>query len=245
MRGMRRFFAVCVIFLAFGVGQLFAQGGSERNRPEPAAQRTLQVTGTGTVYGKPDIADLKLGVENRSADVKTAIQRTTGQMDKLISALASAGVQQQDIATSSYNISFIPEQGSTGKTDNNGQSGIYRVSDVATVTVRNLDQLGTIMDRALSAGANRVDGVAFSISTPGPLEKRARELAYQEAHQRAVQLAKLSGVSIEHVLNIVDTGPNGPTETPVYRASSFAGAPPINPGELSVRVTVQVTYQIQ
>lgn len=64
----------------------------------------IVVVGQGEAYGKPDIANLQLGVEARAADPKAAIAAANEKMAQLIEALKTAGVKPEDMQTRDFNI---------------------------------------------------------------------------------------------------------------------------------------------
>lgn len=228
-------------------GSLFAFAGGIG---EGAVQRTITVSGTGTVSAAPDIAVVRLGVETRNSDVKQALAEASTRMSALVSSLQGNGVVASDIQTVDYNVSFVasPREGaaSAGRPTSPRPSappGYFRVADVASVTVRDLSRLGTILDDALSAGANEIQGISFQLADPAPLEKRARAAAYTTAHEHALQLAALSYSELGKVLRITSSG------SPVAMAGSglraAALAPAVSPGQLEISVTLQVVYAIK
>jgi uncharacterized protein YggE len=125
------------------------------------------------------------------------------------------------------------------------------VTNTVSVKVRDLDQTGTLLDGVVEAGGNlvRVNGISFSVDNPEPLKVQARELAVQQALEKAQELATLAGVGLGQLVFISES-----SSTPIYNeveargdfamASSFA-ATPISSGESQIRVTVQAVFAIQ
>lgn len=250
--------AACI--LVCGATAAFAEGTQQGK-----AARTISVSGTGQVLASPDMAVVRLGVETRDRNLTRALADATRRISAITASLESLGVAAKEIQTVSYNIGFVadthgsgrpteppatmgsPSAGSTpsspGGQGSKGPAGYFQVSDVAAVTVRELSKLGPILDGALSAGANRVDGVSFRIADPAPLEKKARAAAYRAAHEQALQLAKLSGQRLGRVLRIEAAGSPGPVVESGFRAA--LAAPAVNPGQLSVHVTLHVVYALR
>lgn len=54
-----------------------------------------------------------------------------------------------------------------------------------TVAVRQLDNLGVILDKSVAVGANTVNGVAFSADDPSMLYNQARRAAFADAQAKA------------------------------------------------------------
>ena len=66
--------------------------------------RTIAVSGTGTVYLTPDIAYLYVGVHVEDADITTAVNQNNLRTQSLMDALVSLGVASEDIQTSNFSI---------------------------------------------------------------------------------------------------------------------------------------------
>ena len=54
---------------------------------------------------------------------------------------------------------------------------IYHVSNQVQVTVRDISKVSSVLDLAVSNGANSIYGVSFDVSNPTALEDQAREIA--------------------------------------------------------------------
>lgn len=241
--------SLLVLFLVVSglaaIGQnAFASGSAE----SLAHMRTISVSASGVASGPPDMAIVRLGVETRNENVKRAINDAADRTKRIVASLESNGVASSDIQTVDYNLGFVQAQrsnnsASTGSTSTTGRpTGYYRVSDVAKVTVRALDTLGPILDGALGAGANSVQGISFELSDSTSLEQKARAAAFDAARAKAEQLAKLAGVKLGPVLTVSAAG-GSPVHALTYRMQTTA-APAVNPGNLQVSTTLQVVYQI-
>ena len=61
----------------------------------------------------------------------------------------------------------------------------YQFSNQVDVTVRDLTKVAAVIDGAIAAGANTVDGVTFSVNDPVAAESQARTAAMADAKARA------------------------------------------------------------
>jgi len=102
--------------------------------------------------------------------------------------------------------------------------------------------VGKLLDEAIAAGANQVQGITFTLSntTMAALQKQALQLALQDADNQAKTTATSLGVTI--------VGPISVTPGYVFQPVNYSSAvpqatTPIQPGSLQVTATVQVTYQ--
>jgi uncharacterized protein YggE len=116
------------------------------------------------------------------------------------------------------------------------------------VTVRDLDQLGELLDTVIAAGANTVNSIQFDVADKTEALKDARAEAVREAEVQAQELADAAGVTLGDVLTIgfIDSSPD-----PVFDGKGGGGAAaeavtvPIQPGQLTFTVNVNVTYAIE
>jgi uncharacterized protein YggE len=120
----------------------------------------------------------------------------------------------------------------------------YTAVNIVEVKVKNLDRLGELLDAAVKAGGNTVEGINFEVSDAATLLDQAREAAMQDAKHKAEQLASLADASLGNVLTINEVSN---TPRPVTRAGVVAAqaAVPVAPGTESIQVDVQVTWLLQ
>lgn len=217
----------------------------------PDSLQTITVSGTGIVATTPDTADLSLGIRVTNESLKTAQGDVTRRLTSVMETLAEAGIPEEDIKTSQYSVNPIPEY------DRNGNyKGIqsYEVSVNLTVTVRDIDQAGALLDSAVTAGANYVFGISMYVDDTTSAANQARDAAMKDARARADAFAKSEGVLITGVYNITETSaPRPPSQrekSTSYDApmamESDAGAPvPVSVGTTDIQVTVSVVYIIE
>ncbi|WP_437877848.1 SIMPL domain-containing protein [Sorangium sp. So ce513] len=122
----------------------------------------------------------------------------------------------------------------------------YQVSNTVTVVIRNLDQVGAVLDTVVAAGANNVWGVSFGLDKTDALEAQAREKAIADARSRAEALARLQGVSLGRVVAISEIVESGPVHGRMAMASVAYGdaGTPVTPGEVQLGTQVKVVYAL-
>ena len=203
----------------------------------------ITVSGTGTVYGEPDQAVVELGVNILDKDLSAANDEATRVASNLLDTLTGLGIEEKDIRTSQFNVWLEDEYRPSGELGDRK----YRVSNVLSVTVRDISQLGTVLSQGIEAGANTVSNVRFTFSDPKALAASARELAMADARAKAEQLANLAGVTLGQVVMITDaTTPNtSPSPFPVARMEAMSADVPVAAGQLSVSARVQVRFTIE
>jgi len=206
-------------------------GQSSENKPN-----TISISGTGIVWATPDIAQVSISVVTESTSATEAQQNNAAIMTKVIQALMDAGVSKEDIKTISYSLS--PRYSYDGKQTLVG----YECRNMIAVTTKNTSEVGKLIDVAVSAGANEVGSVFFTVSE----EKRAQLMA--DAIKKAVGDADAKAQAIASALGVTITGKSYASISPMYQPygavyEAKASEPtPIIPGELQLTVTVQVDY---
>ena len=211
-------------------------------RPESPPESRIVVIGLGSVHVAPDQARIRGGVTTRAKTVKEASDANSKLMGAITAALLAAGVAQTDIQTSRFSIQPVyPPVQSSGERKLSG----YSVSNQVEVRIRQLANVGDILDRLVNAGATDIGNIAFLHSDPSKALDPAREAAVADARRKAELYARASGVSLGRVLSITEDAVHG-MAVPFARATAVAAAPvPIASGEDTLEARVTVTYEVQ
>jgi len=212
-----------------------ANGGSEI--------RTVSVNGTGTIIVKPDMAIVNIGVITDGEDADKASSENAGKVEQIKAALLELGVAEKDIRTTNFSVYPMQQYDETGQVT----SVQYRVDNSMEVKVRELDNLGMILDGAIGAGANSIYGVQFDLADRESANGQAIEAAMQNALVRAEVLASAAGAELGEIQSVSTYLYGG--GVPMYAAGGMAEEAaradvPIAPGEMQVQVDVTVIYAI-
>jgi uncharacterized protein YggE len=210
------------------------------------AAREITVVGVGHVSLVPNIAKINVGAETRASTVSEAKATVDEQMGAINAALKRLGVEQKDIQTSHYSIfyeqepyqPFAREEGTAAE-----PQGMYRVSSMLEVTVRDVEKAGEVLDAVVAAGANQVYGVSFTVSDDQKWQSQARTEAMADARARATELAGLAGVELGDILSVSEV--IGGNMVVAYERAMGGGGGGIAPGELEMTTQVQVTFAIR
>lgn len=210
--------------------------------------RTINVNGSGVVYGSPDIATADISVVSRNEDVKAASDENTRLMAAVTAALRGLGVADQDFRTSNYGISIEREIGPEGQPTG---PRTYVITNTMTVTFRDLSIVGEGLQAAITAGANQIANINFALEDSSDLAAQAREKAMADARARADQLAQAAQVEIDRPYNINESYilvPQLRQDIGFGGGAIEAAAPvpvPVESGQIMVQVDVNVTYLIR
>ena len=211
-----------------------------------ATDSLLTVEGNGVVRVSPDLAVVRLGVVAQSRRAEDAQEAVNTVANQIISALIEAGVESADVQTSRLNLTPVYTR---GRPDGNQPPSIasYRASNTLTVRVEALDRVGAVIDAALEAGANQLEGVSFELQDEGPSRQAALREAVGAARAKAEVIADALGVRLSSILS-VDEGTvrmNMPMMESRAMALQEVAPTAVSPGEVSVAASVVVRYRIQ
>jgi uncharacterized protein YggE len=170
------------------------------------------------------------------------------------SAAVSAAVKpklagKDKISTTQYGLSPVYEQRERGGPVAAPRITGYIASNAVRVELHAIDDVGGLIDAATSAGANRVDGLDFTLEERAAAQSDALQRAGADARRQAEATAASLGVKLGRVLSANVGG--GPIVLPksyprgmVAMAESHAPTP-IEAGDVTVSATMQVTYEIE
>ncbi|TAK46817.1 MAG: DUF541 domain-containing protein [Xanthobacteraceae bacterium] len=204
---------------------------------------TLTVTGEGSVSAAPDLAEIDGGVTAEAKTAREASETAAKAMAEVVRALKAAGIADKDIRTT--RISLFP-QSAPARSPQPAQITGYRAANHVRVSVRDLARAAMVLDTMLAAGANEIGNIGFLIAEPSPPLDLARAAAIADARRKAEVYAKAAGVTLGSPLSISEEGSAPPLIQMRRMAVGAAAAPtPVEPGELTLRINVSVTYEIK
>jgi uncharacterized protein YggE len=215
-------------------------------RPEPH----VRAAATGEVKVPPGLAVVRLGVSAEGADAKRAQAAAAKTMTKVTRAIRDRGIPEKQITTERLDLQPVWEHDPDGRPP---RVVGYRATSVVRVEV----DLGTppagarageVVDAAIGAGANELQGIEFTLRDDEPVRRKALALASQRARSRAEALAGALGVKLGRLLEVASGGGEVAPPRPYLArtmALKAAEATPVEPGELEVAVTVEVTYAVE
>jgi uncharacterized protein len=202
---------------------------------------TITVAGYGTATGSPDQAAVDVGVETFSQNVSEAFSEANTTVEAVVDALVELGIAREDIRTSNLNVYNGSRFDQATSTEERG----YFVSNTVHIVVRDIEQIESVIDTALEAGANTLYGLNFSFSDTTSLQNEARENAMNDARTRAEQYASLIGATLGDVVQVAEGAPATGipfAETMQSADAGRGGGAFVTPGQSEISVGVTVVY---
>jgi uncharacterized protein len=181
------------------------------------------------------------GVTTRAKTAKEASDADAKAMAAVLAALQAAGIEQKDVQTSRFSIA--PVYASPGPNMEQRLTG-FSVSNQVSVTIRQIDKVGDILDRLVTAGANDAGNVEFLHADPSKTLDRAREAAMADARRKAELYARAAGLPLGGVAWVTED-----SSAPVFRAkvamhAAMPASVPIAAGEDTLQVRITVGFEI-
>ncbi len=203
-------------------------------------EHILAVVGSGKITVIPDMATIQLGVLVEKQTAKAAREAGAKAMTKVIAAIRALGIADVDIATATVSLGPVYDYTTTNTQRIRG----YQLSNMVSVTVRDLAKVADVLDDGVTAGATSVNGITFDVTDRTAAEAKAREAAMADAKAKATTLSTAAGVSITGVASISES-----VSTPMWYGRDFAAvaaeaSTPVLPGSTDVTITVSVSYLI-
>ena len=212
-------------------------------KAETRTDRQILVSGEGRVEVAPDLAVITLGVSKEAKEAGEAMALVSEDMFAVVQELRAVGIADKDLQT--QQISLQPVWSNGGSYNSSGERRItgFLAANTVNLRVRDLDQLGEVLDRVLRAGANQFQGLRFDVADHALLQDQMRASAVADARHKAEQLAAAAGVTLGPVRTITDQD-HGGGRPMMAMEMSRSGAMPIEAGELSFSHNVQVVFDL-
>lgn len=205
---------------------------------------SVTVSGKGELRAAPNEAEITVGVVTQDTSAAQAMEKNNNAVQQLLVALEEMGIARRDIRTTSFNVSPQYNYDREGRLP--PEIIGYQASNQVQVKVRELEQLGTLLDQLIQQGANQVHGVQLSVRDEQQRLDEVRQQALNDARRKAELYAKAAGARLGRVLLVEETpqGFPGPMPRQHFAAEARAATVPIAPGEQTLEVDVQVTFAL-
>lgn len=236
------FLAIIIIFFAIKSVNELNNGDANKNVYQI---NNISVNGTGEVFAKPDIAQVTIAVSKSEKTAFEAQQKNAEAINQVIKFIKETGIEEKDIKTTNYSLNpvydYITNRGSVLKG--------YEARQNLEIKIRNITNVGKVLEGATEAGANEVYGLVFTIDDEEKLKEEARKIAIQKAKDKAKELSKDLDVKLKKLISFSESGGMPPPIYPVFETFGKTASAPVSPevptGENKISITVTLTYEIK
>ncbi len=221
---------------------IVAQLGSVEHRNYELANEGLTVSQEEEKEVLPDEVTVVLSIITEGESPQEVIAENTEINNELINYFKG----KYEVETTSYRLN------KKQKWDRENNTFIdvgYVAQNTISITSKELDKTGEIINSAISLGANSINNIHFTVSNE-KLKEVQEELLQQaiaNAKEKAEFIAKESGVKLGRIKSIT------PLEAHVYPIRYAAGMeglveekaiPQIEPEKLTIRYSVNIVFEI-
>jgi uncharacterized protein YggE len=220
--------AALVVAAVAGIGR------PEAARGDTATPDTVTTTGHGVVTLVPDRATVTAGVHTQSATAADALAANSRQMNAVIAALKQAG--GKDLQT--QQVSLYPQTGTDGTVQG-------YVADDSVSASSAIADAGSLIDAAVGAGANTVNGPSLDVSDRDAAYRDALAKAVQDARAKAQALGQAGGFGVGPVSSVTE---QSAAPQPIFQAAGAAAkvdSTTVEPGTQDITADVSVTFGIR
>lgn len=207
--------------------------------------QTMDFSGQGKATIAPDIAEVSLTVFSEGADVKRSQDDNTKKMNAIIAFLDAQEVAKKDRTTSQYTISPQYDYVQSGRRFRG-----YEIRQTLNVKIRDFAKISTILNQAVTLGANEVGNLNFTVEDKDEVLTKARDEAIAKAKAKAETLAQALGIKLGRIVGFSEGG--SPAPEPLYFRTEALGvggggdsSPNIEAGQNEFVSNVTLTYQIE
>lgn len=199
---------------------------------------TIEVTGEGNASAAPDRAVIVLGTVTEGDSLKELQEKNDAAIAAIQRGLQAQHIPQEQIQTVTYSI-----QPQYDYTDGQQIFTGYKVTHLLRITLDDLEQIGRVIDEAVTNGANSVSDITFVNRDIEQIQQNALAAAMKNAEAKAMTIAESQGLSLSsipcQIQELTDSAPPA-----LFKASmAIEGAgPPIQPGTLTYNSAVRVWY---
>lgn len=191
----------------------------------------------------PDRATIHISVQTRAPTAAAAATQNATKLQSVLAALRALGLSNDQLSTINYNVhpDYVHREGREPTITG------YNVTNTILADVRQLNQVGRVIDAALAQGANMMTSLQFYASNTEAARRTAIAGAIAKARADAEAAASAAGGSLGQLLDISIGAqfPNPPQ--PMFRMEARMAAAqadtPIQPGQESLTVVVSTRWR--
>jgi uncharacterized protein YggE len=232
-----------------GIIIVLALTASRLSAAEPLP-RTVSTNGEAVVHVVPDEVVVALGVETFAPRLEEAKKANDERAAKLVKTVRAAGVEERHIQTDVLQLeiryrSSRPSEGIDG----------YYARRAYSVTLKEPKKLESLLDAALTSGANQILGISYRTTELRKHRDQARTMAIKAAKEKAVALASELDCTVGAPRTITEGyagyqpyygrfNAMSQNSTQVAGGEASEGGEPTPFGQIAVNAQVSVTFDL-
>lgn len=217
---------------------------------ETSPERTVRVSGEATVTAEPDQATVRFGIVTRAETAEPARAKNAEAAKNAMNTVRELGIPEANMRMESLRLQ--PRREYNPQTKTHEERG-YEAARQIVVQLGDLQQLPRLVTRVVQRGANRLEGIDYTLSDRKAVRNEALHTAAQSARDKAQLLATSLDARLGSVQQISEQefgfhGPSPRMEMQLAKTEQADAAPEPDAyaaGEIEVSANVQVIFQLQ
>jgi uncharacterized protein YggE len=212
---------------------------------QEAPQPTLSLSATAQVHIEPEFAAVRSGVIIRAETAEEAVRENSQMMSGVFSTLRRAGIAERDMQTTDLSVRPVYSN-RTYENEPERRIIAYEARNTVTARVRDLGDVGEIIDAMVTAGANNIESVRFGAEDTEAAMDEARRMAVARLIEKSELFADAAGLELCGIRRMSESF-NQPQFANRVASRSFAeGADtPVAAGELTLSASVNADFCIE
>ena len=162
--------------------------------------RTMVITGKGKVSANPDLAIIRLPVENYNMRYSNAVKELNSIVNQLRKALVQLGIEKENIKTRDFKVDNVAEYDKVRKAKiikgYNAQHDLVLEIPLHNKLINQIINKVSEIDETIAIQIN------FSVREKEEYLQRLLQNAFEEAKKKASIIAESSGISLKEIVNI-------------------------------------------
>lgn len=228
--------AALVFTLMLGGG--FASASENKDKPPH-----ISVSGEATLQFEPDTVELTVAVVTRAPTAEEAATENAKDMNRVSDALKKALADKGSLRTVGYRVRAVYEYDRQSKRN---RFVAFEATNRVAVRSSDIKGVGSLLDAAIKAGANNIDGPDWSLAKPDQAFNQAQVEAFKNAKTRAAALAQAAGLQLGKVLSIQVGAGHQPRQPMLrFKAAPAAESTPVEAGNINVSATVSCKFALE
>lgn len=230
------------------VGLLMAPLAQAQSDSSAAPDRTIHVSGEGTIRVPPDMAVVRFGIVTRDDDAEVARSQNAEASSAAMNAVRALDIPDERIQMETLRLQ--PQREYNRQTRQYEEKGYEAVRQVS-VEVHDLTTLPTLITRIVQQGANRLQGVRYDLQDRTAARNEALRKAATHAREKAQLLAETLEAQLGPVRRIDEQSVSAPPimmrEVQAMGAKADTAEPEPDAyaaGEMEIDATVQVVFDL-
>ncbi|MCH9695621.1 MAG: SIMPL domain-containing protein [Gammaproteobacteria bacterium] len=208
--------------------------------------RTVTVSGVGAASVEPDRATVHMSIVAREKTLDAAQRRSADVSAAVLSLLDDLDIERERVDTTGASIS--PDYRWDREREEQVLRG-YIAQRQLIVDVRDLEQLGAVVEGAVKAGVNQVTPPQLDSGERREAYREALEMAAKDAKANAERLAESLGARLGDVIQISD-GSYTPAPVPQPRMAKAMSmeadaGQTYNAADLSFNASITVVFSLK